>query len=56
MESTGKQTGRGCYPENMLLSARASRAVQNSLDSKDFRVIKSPNKSLHFSQATGIIL
>lgn len=52
-EHERNKTGRGCYLGNMGFSARTSRVLQNSVD-RTFRGIKSPNKSLYFSQATGI--
>lgn len=52
-EHERNKTGRGCYLGNMGFSARTSRVLQNNVD-RTFGGIKSPNKSLHFSQATGI--
>lgn len=48
-------TNGDVYPENMRFFTGTSWALQNSVDSKDCRVIKSPNKSLLFSQAIRII-
>lgn len=48
-------TNRDVYPENMRFFAGTSWALQNSVDNEDGRVIKSPRKSLYFSQAIRII-